>query len=417
MNILAIETSCDETAIAVIEARGSLHGAPGPHFRVKASTLISQISVHKKFGGVFPAVAKREHAINLIPVFIQALKKAGLYRPRRRVDMNTLAAQAPTISRILEREPMLLERFLETIPLVTQPEIHAIAVTFGPGLEPALWVGINFAKALSYVWNIPLIPVNHMHGHIAAAIFDIQKTARVKAKKAQSHHSRFPVLALLISGGHTELVLMEDWMKFKILGETRDDAAGEAFDKVARMLSLSYPGGPQISALAEEARRKKLDWKKYMSPLPRPMITSTDYDFSFSGLKTAALYSLRAQKKITHMHRMAYALELENSIADVLLAKTKKALAQTGARTLVISGGVSANTHVRKSFRRLVRKEFPSVDLRIPSKTLSTDNATMIALAGYITLAKTGAILTQAPDISAKGNVRLDSNDHSLFSI
>lgn len=407
MKILAIETSCDETAIAILDARGKLDSATGPRFFVCGNALISQIDIHKEFGGVFPALAKREHSKNLVPLLCKALKEAHMLSTRNRTRRDIYTAFSKQLMEILEREPLLLEQFLEVLPTIKKPPIDAIAVTYGPGLAPALWVGINFARALALVWNLPIIPVNHMHGHIAAGLFKISATRIARRQKTSHNRVEFPVLALLISGGHTELVLMQDSKTFKVIGETRDDAAGEAFDKVARMLGLPYPGGPQISALAHEARDKKLAVEKYLvAPLPRPMIKSNDLDFSFSGLKTAVLYALRGLEKQTRAHTLAYARELEDAIADVLAAKVNKALELHKARTLVIGGGVSANTHIRGALAKLIADTYPEMEIRVPPPELATDNAIMIGMAGYVVLSNNINLLTQKPDIAADGNAR-----------
>ncbi|TSC61551.1 MAG: O-sialoglycoprotein endopeptidase [Parcubacteria group bacterium Gr01-1014_48] len=409
MKILAIETSCDETAIAILDARGKLDSATGPRFFVCGNALISQIDIHKEFGGVFPALAKREHAKNLVPLLRKALKEARMLGSRNRTRRDMYTVFSKQLMEILEREPLLLEQVLEVLPTIKKPPIDALAVTYGPGLAPALWVGINFARALALVWNLPIIPVNHMHGHIAAGLFKISATWRVMRQQKTSHnHIEFPLLALLISGGHTELVLMKDFKTFKVIGETRDDAAGEAFDKVARMLGLPYPGGPQISALAREARERKIPTEKYLAaPLPRPMIKSNDLDFSFSGLKTAVLYALRAIEKQTRAHTLAFARELEDAIADVLCAKVKKALEVSHARTFVLGGGVSANTHIRSTLVKLIADTYPETEIRVPPPELATDNAIMIGMAAYVVLANNINLLTQKPDIAADGNARL----------
>lgn len=376
MKILAIETSCDETAIAIVEAEGNEKAA---QFRVLGNALLSQVEIHKEYGGVFPALAKREHAKNLVPILEAALEEAELLRE----DMQAISEETRAdISEMLMREPGLAEAFFEFVSECEPPAIDAIAVTAGPGLEPALWVGINFAKVLALAWNKPLVAVNHMEGHILSALASQQGETLIIEDVAM------PVLALLISGGHTELVLMKKWLAYELVGQTRDDAVGEAFDKVARMLGLPYPGGPEISRLAESVRglTKSSSVGDFVSPrytLPRPMIDSNTCDFSFAGLKTAVLYLLKDNPDINEKEKMHVAHEFENAVADVLWKKTVLALEQTRARTLVIGGGVSANTHIRRTFTENVKKEYPSVALRIPSNALTTDNAIMIALAGF----------------------------------
>jgi N6-L-threonylcarbamoyladenine synthase len=389
MRLLAIETSCDETAIAILECRGDEKDA---RFTILGNALLSQIEIHKPYGGVYPALAKREHAKNLVPILEAALEEAELLRE----DAQALSPQLrDELARLLEREPGLAEQFFAFISECEPPAIDAIAVTAGPGLEPALWVGINFAKALALVWNKPLIAVNHMEGHVLAALAQEDSEALV------IRHVALPVLALLISGGHTELVVMKEWLEYELVGQTRDDAVGEAFDKVARMLELPYPGGPQISKLAEELRsqatRKQSGRPEGGDPrtfsqepgeesvftLPRPMIHDNTCDFSFAGLKTAVLNLLKNRSDITDEDRKRMAHEFENAVGDVLWKKTLRALEQTDAKTLVIGGGVSANTHIRRTFTANVEKEAPHVSLRIPAARLTTDNAIMIGLAGY----------------------------------
>ena len=390
MRILAIETSCDETAIAVVEGALLIEGdGSSARFRVLGNALLSQIELHRQYGGVFPAMAKREHAKNLVPVLEAALEEAESLRE----DTQSIPQDVhDAIAAILEREQGLSEQFFEFIAETEKPELDAIAVTAGPGLEPALWVGINFAKALSLVWNLPIVSVNHMEGHVLSAL---ARKENVKDELAKGEDDEclviddvsLPVLALLISGGHTELVSMDPWLSYKLIGQTRDDAVGEAFDKVARMLGLPYPGGPEVSRLAELARKAETNDNKYV--LPRPMIDSKDCDFSFAGLKTAVLYQLRenpefaAGKPVPQDVQEQLALAFEDASADVLWKKSAKALELTGANTLVLGGGVSANTHIRRVFTERIENEHPSVSLRIPSADLTTDNAIMIALAGF----------------------------------
>lgn len=369
MKILAIETSCDETAIAILEAHTSDSNTA---FSVLGNALLSQIEIHKEYGGVFPALAKREHAKNLIPVLEAALEEAEMLRE----DAQIIADEARTkISEILAREPGLAETFFEFLSECERPDIDAIAVTAGPGLEPALWVGINFARALATLWNKPLIAVNHMEGHILAGL------ARGEGAHLSITSSDLPILALLISGGHTELVVMKEWLEYELVGQTRDDAVGEAYDKVARMLELPYPGGPEVSRLSEELRSVGASTAKFA--LPRPMIDSLTCDFSFAGLKTAVLYLVKNNPELSEHDKKHLAHEFENAVADVLWKKTKQAIEETGAQTLVIGGGVSANTHIRRIFSEKIASTFPFVKLCIPAASLTTDNAIMIALAGY----------------------------------
>lgn len=320
MIILGIETSCDETAIAVMEAKGSIES---PSFRLLGSAIHSQVDMHQLYGGVYPNLAKREHIKNLPIVLEQALEKAE----------------------------------------ISMDKIDTIAVTVGPGLEPALWTGITFAQELSSKYTIPLIPTNHMQGHVASVLLSGSKIS-------------FPALALLISGGHTEIVLLNSWSERQILGETVDDAVGEAFDKVARMLGAPYPGGPEISRLAEEARQKNIIMDK---KLPRPMLHSGNLNFSFSGLKTAVLYYLRDHESAD---KLAIAREFEDAVVEVLVEKVKTAIALYNPHTLLIGGGVIANKLIRDRFLEL---RTDNMEVLIPEKSLTTDNAVMIAMAGYLT--------------------------------
>lgn len=392
MRILAIETSCDETAIAVVEAEGTLEKA---NFRVLGNALVSQIDIHREFGGVFPAVAKREHAKNLVPILEAALEEAELLHEDAQVIPEDVRAK---ISEILAREGDLAQAFFAFVSECEVPEIDAIAVTNGPGLEPALWVGITFAKALALVWNKPLIPVDHMEGHILSGLASINdKTLEIKNVAS-------PILALLISGGHTELVLMREWLQYELIGQTRDDAVGEAFDKVARMLALPYPGGPEISRLAEPLRALGCETPKFT--LPRPMIHDPSCDFSFAGLKTAVLYILKERGQLSDEEKSELALEFENACAEVLWAKTARAIEKTGAQTLVLGGGVSNNTHIRRVFTKEIAENYSNVVLRLPAPELTTDNAVMIALAGYFR--STTNLEAQPPnEIRANGNQRL----------
>ena len=258
MRILGIETSCDETAVCLIEADGAFEAdlprrsesKAGFRYKVLGNGLLSQAALHAQYGGVFPNLAKREHAKNLVPLLYKALEEAGILLPN---TMPAAGAALVPLKQMLEREPELFALIVPFLLKFQKPDIDAIAVTAGPGLEPALWVGINFAKALSAVWDIPLVAVNHMEGHIVLSLMDTRGTdihsnilqnIRMSGRLAKFE---FPLLALLISGGHTELVLSKQFGVYKLIGETRDDAAGEAFDKVARLMDLGYPGGPLIS--------------------------------------------------------------------------------------------------------------------------------------------------------------------------
>ncbi|MEO8638232.1 MAG: tRNA (adenosine(37)-N6)-threonylcarbamoyltransferase complex transferase subunit TsaD [Candidatus Taylorbacteria bacterium] len=428
MVILGIETSCDETAICLIET-GEI--TPTLNFKVLGDELISQVNIHEHYGGVFPMMAKREHGKNLIPLFLKLLKNSADSRfmiqdsGKENPKSNLPTYKLTNLQTILDREPELGEQFMKTLVDMGKPAIDAIAITEGPGLEPALWVGINFARALSALWDIPVIPVNHMEGHIVSALVSAE-TADQRGLNADTRRLiskentppaltpntlhltpvHYPALALLISGGHTELVLIKKWKQYEIIGQTRDDAVGEAFDKVARILGLPYPGGPHISALAEKNRLRPNLQTYHLTnlqtvSLPRPMLHSKDYDFSFSGLKTAVLYLVRKITKITPKIKQEISMEFENAVTEVLIAKTERAIQEFGIETLILGGGVIANNHLRKAFDDLGKKM--NVPVLIPPHNLTTDNALMIALAGAFGSPMKNSIL-----LSAKGNLRID---------
>lgn len=368
MIILGIETSCDETALSLIRANDR-------EIEVLADKTLSQIALHQQYGGVFPNLAKREHLKNLPAMLGPLLKEAGLSEEKPRID--------------------------------------AIAVTVGPGLEPCLWTGITFAQALAEKWKVSVIRVNHMEGHIFSAL--------MRRKDTTNYHlltTNYPSLALLISGGHTELVLIKKPREYEIVGQTRDDAVGEAFDKVARLLGLPYPGGPEISRLAEIARQKGSIFTsaeesgRLNLSLPRPMLHSKDLDFSFSGLKTAVLYLIKKLPELTEEMKKKIALEFEDAVTEVLVTKTRRAIETYGAQALLIGGGVIANTHIRRSFEDLAHKYGRAYMLKgkflyIPEKNLTTDNALMIAVAGFFNRALAITEATGLQNLKAEGTLRL----------
>ncbi len=312
--ILAIETSCDETACAIIENGRAL----------LSSVVASQMEIHARYGGVFPEVASRQHVLSIIPVAQQSLSQAHL----------------------------------------TLNDIDAIAVTQGPGLAGSLIVGVNMAKGLSMSLNKPLIGVNHLEGHIYSAW--VYNAGEIIPPEPQ-----FPLMALLVSGGHTELNLMTDHLTYQRLGATLDDAAGEAFDKVARLLDLPYPGGPSIQKSAEEGDPKRFNFARAW--------LNGSYNFSFSGVKTSVLYELQALKKKSATIPVAdIAASFQQAVVDVLFKKTMDAAREYGAKEILVAGGVSANRVLRQTFKS--QTEFP---VHIPPLSLCTDNAAMIASAGY----------------------------------
>lgn len=402
MRILSIETSCDETAVSLIEANGDF---PTAEYRILGNALFSQIDIHREYGGVFPAVAKREHAKTLVPMLEKALGTNAASGQNLSIDGKVLAA----LQELLEREPGLFDQLQEFAITHTRPDIDLIAVTAGPGLEPTLWVGVNFAKALAILWNVPIVGVNHMEGHVVVSITRDENT---KPKLQTTNNTRdlptlklqdlaFPALALLISGGHTELIKMTGWQAYEKVGQTRDDAVGEAFDKVARLLGLPYPGGPEISRLARTGRETNLP---PFHKLPRPMLDSHDLDFSFSGLKTAVRYAIDG-KELSETNKQAVARDFEDAVTEVLLKKTEKAVNDLGIKSLILGGGVSANRHIRDTFATYFTREYPDLSLYLPDPKLSTDNSIMIALAGH---ARASQALPPTPEallaIIASGN-------------
>src|SRR3989344_2628261 len=308
MNILAIETSCDETSAAVVKVNDSV-------FEVASNIISSQIDIHQAYGGVGPEVAAREHVKNIIPVIEESFQTAA----------------------------------------VTSKDIDLIAVTSGPGLITSLIVGVEAAKSLGLAWNKPVIGVNHMYAHLAANF--LYFTHPTTSFKQGGGSDQFPVMALIVSGGHTELVLVEDYTKFKKIGQTVDDAAGEAFDKVAKLLNLGYPGGPIISALADKFNPPVQAVNQNLS-LPRPMIGSADFNFSFSGLKTAVLYAVQKMTKSEIKERTPeICYEFQKAVVDVLVKKTIKAAAKFSAKTIFMAGGVAANKKLRQELETAARNQ------------------------------------------------------------
>lgn len=362
MIILGIETSCDDTGVAIINSKENIE--------VLANFVSSQELIHSPYGGVFPALAKREHQKNIFPLFRKALKKSGLLKKRKeRITIND--KEHKELKKILSRDEQLFLDLLFFFEHYEKPAIDRIALTKGPGLEPCLWVGVNFAKALSFFWNIEIIPVNHLAGHIFANYIE------------QNPQINFPAIGLIISGGNTQLLLLKDMNSYKIIGDTRDDAAGECFDKTARILGLGYPGGKKISALAKKAKNI-LEIK-----LPRPMIHEKNLDFSFSGLKTAVLYDTKKRtpeilNSEEYMSQMAK--EVEDSISEVIVKKTKNALIKYNGKSLIIGGGVSANQNIRKNLKALAKEM--SIEMYFPKLKYTGDNAVMIAITALIGNAK-----------------------------
>ncbi len=384
MRILSIETSCDETACAIIEMSD---GTPA----ILANIVSSQVEAHAKFGGVVPQLAARMHIENIVPVLDATLREAHM----------------------------------------TKDDIDLIAVTQGPGLIPALLIGVTAAKTLSLLWKKPLIGIHHIEGHIYAnflekniAISNIKyqisnENSQIPRSKIKSRFqipdSRFPLVALVVSGGHTELVLMQDHFQYEILGETEDDAVGEAFDKVARMLGLPYPGGPTVSRKADAFRERNFKFQMTNEKInttfdiqhstfsfPRPMINSDNYNFSFSGLKTSVLYFLKKNeerlKDESFIDEVCH--EFQEAVVDVLVEKSRRAIEEFQPRTFVIAGGVSANVRLRNQLHDMINEinsarnsgstpvqgtgtgvEPLFVRFMMPKSAYSLDNAAMIGAA------------------------------------
>lgn len=430
MNILSIETSCDETGISVVRQESG-----SPEITLLGNALASQIELHAQYGGVFPAMAKRAHAEKIIPLTIEALKQSGLLIE----STSTLGSdKRKEIEELCVREAEMIEVLIEFFNAWQKPDLDYIAVTVGPGLEPALWVGINTARVLGSIWNIPLIPINHMEGHVVTAALqelitleeqrdDFAGLAEPTARETEDMENRpavmkrvyllkdleFPVLSLLVSGGHTELVLAHGYGQYEKIGQTRDDAVGEAFDKVARMLGLPYPGGPAVSKLAA-AFRISVQEKGVENPftLPRPMLHSGDYDFSYSGIKTAALYTVRDltennSRELTEDEKMALACAFEDAAIEVLVKKTLRAAEEYGVQTIIVGGGVAGNTYLKHNLTRTVLVRLPQVAVLFPEAWLATDNAVMIAMAAVARI-NAGNISTELPEnLKAQGNLSI----------
>ncbi|GAB5413369.1 MAG: tRNA (adenosine(37)-N6)-threonylcarbamoyltransferase complex transferase subunit TsaD [Congregibacter sp.] len=318
MNVLGIETSCDETGVAIYSVTEGL----------LAHTLYSQIAVHREYGGVVPELASRDHVRKTLPLVNEVLEEAKL----------------------------------------SSADIHAVAYTAGPGLIGALMVGATLARSLALGWGVPALGVHHMEGHLLAPMLEEDRP-------------EFPFVALLVSGGHTQLVRVDGIGEYKLLGESVDDAAGEAFDKAAKMLGLPYPGGPHVAKLAEKGRADRFDF-------PRPMVNRPGLDFSFSGLKTHTLTTIRALEaagELSEQDKADVARAFEEAVVATLVIKCRRALEQEGLTRLVMAGGVSANRNLRQQLGEKLAKQ--GAEVFYPSLQFCTDNGAMIAYAGAQRLA------------------------------
>ena len=365
MRILAIETSCDETAVAIIETEKN------GDFKILANIISSQIKVHQKFGGVVPNLARREHEKNLSHVLENSLSNAKLLKIKK-ILSKASETHLKTAGSLLLREKKLKNKLIKLLRTIEKPDLDYLAITKGPGLAPALWTGVNCIKALSEYWSIPIIPINHMEGHIVSALIETKPTKSIDGfPKIFLKKLITPTIALLVSGGHTELHLIKKYGNYKRLGDTLDDAAGEAFDKVAKMLGLKYPGGPEISRLANLGIRNAI-------PFPRPLLNKNNFNFSFSGLKTSVLYYLRDNPKY---NKEDVAASFETAVVETLVQKTFRALEEFEAKSILIGGGVAANNYLRDCIKKTAKAKLKSLPIYMPLLSNSGDNALMIALA------------------------------------
>lgn len=432
MIILSIETSCDETAAAIVKFSRD-------KAEVLANVVSSQIKTHGKFGGVVPSLASRMHLKNMVPVLKRVFREAGQKTDYLKTGVHSL-----------ERKNFENKTNSYRLKPELQKSIDYIAVTNGPGLIPALMVGTQAAKALAYALDKPLIPIHHIEGHIYANW--------LRPKNDIYGYNlwtpEFPLLCLIVSGGHTQLVLMKKDLDYEIIGETLDDAAGEAFDKVAKLLGLGYPGGPAIEKMARHGDKNKFKF-------PRPMINSNDYNFSFSGLKTAVLYKWNVECGMWNMegkrekaklqdsnadfnsakfqkppnppyqggcltskfqtcpreasgipnskYKQDIAASFQQAVIDVLISKTIRAAKEYKVKNIILGGGVSANKELQKQFRKKIppapfaKGGVMLSKFQIPNSNLSTDNALMIAIAGYYHILNN-------KNISSWKNVEADAN-------
>ncbi len=338
MLILSLETSCDETACAIGKSKKD-------NFSLLANVVSSQIKLHTQWGGVVPNLAAREHLKNILPIIEKCLQQAN----------------------------------------ISLSEIDLISVTNGPGLIPALLIGTSTAKTLAYLWQKPLLGINHLEGHISANFIHTQSSLSFISQ------TQFPALCLLVSGGHTQLIFSKKPLDYNIIGETVDDAVGEAFDKVARILGLAYPGGRLVAEQAslwnvflQNHDTIQLD-KAFAFSLPRPMIHSKNFNFSFSGLKTAVLYLIKKNKSLLSNEKFIQKVcfEFQQAVIDVLIAKTLKAIEQYPVKTVFLGGGVAANQALRQQLNNALHKKFPLIKFQSPDNKYCGDNAAMIAIASF----------------------------------
>ena len=357
MKILGIETSCDETSASIVE---------NGH-KILSNVVASSSDMHAKTGGIIPEQAARQQLISIIPVITKALKQGINYYLQDSISGATII-----------------------------PDIDLVAVTIGPGLIASLLVGIETAKTLSFLWDKPIVPVNHLVAHIYANwllyIPSHDKYNKINSDKYLSHTTsfkspEFPAIALVVSGGHTDLVLITGHGNIKWIGGTRDDAAGEAFDKCARLLNLAYPGGPAISKEADKYMKSpKYNMNNALNMFPRPMLGNKGYDFSFSGLKTSVLKKvedIRRESEIDKETISILSAEIQEAIVDCLVSKSLRAVEEYKPNSFLLAGGVSANLLLRKKMSKEISNNFPAISFYSPHQSLCTDNAAYIASCAY----------------------------------
>jgi len=348
MRILAIESSCDETAIAILEGNGQ-------SLKLQKNNIYSQVDLHKKYGGVVPELAARKHVETIVPLLDNALGNTRL------------------------------------------KGVDCIAVTSGPGLVTSLILGINTAKTLAFASHIPLLPINHIEGHIYSNWLS-------NLKLVKDNKKYLPALVLIVSGGHTELILMKAHGDYMLLGQTLDDAVGEAYDKVAKLLNLGYPGGPIVSKLADSGNTQAYNF-------PRPMIDSKNYNFSFSGLKTAVLYTLEKKKRLSKDDVSDICASFQAAVTDVLLKKTIRAALKYNVKSIMIGGGVAANTYLKNHLSKV--SDDNGLEFFYPDLKYTGDNAAMIATAAYYKIISKKAKLLKGSnifDIEPQANWQLVKN-------
>ena len=432
IKILAIETSCDETSASLCEAKfksQNLNLKTLENINILSNIISSQVKIHAKYGGVFPEMASREHLKAILPVIQASLEE----------------------SRIKNNESCIIHNS----KFIIQNNIDYIAVTSGPGLIGSLLIGVETAKTLSYLNNIPFYPIHHLEGHIYSNFVRVNpKSEILNSKQIQNTNNQnskyvsdfefrnsnilpeFPLICLAVSGGHTSLVYMKNHLDYKIIGETLDDAAGEAFDKVAKLLKLGFPGGPAISALAEKfpiynfqfpiksqiqnskipkfnknsclaGRQVKLKTKNYNIHFPRPMIDSNDFDFSFSGLKTSVLYTVKKlPKPLSEKTKAIICKEFQDAVVDTLVSKTIKAAQKYKVKSILLGGGVASNSFLRQEFELRIKNEKLKTNFFVPEKDLCTDNAAMVGIAAAYKIAL-GKRPTPWYNVNADSNMSL----------